>query len=183
MGKSMKGRVLTFIVVLIFTSILICGCLSDGEKVITTPANEMILTEADFDNNWTSWWTSMELETQYEPPIIDHSFVELRHYTSYPIDERDQDLKVWVIISVFNSTADADEVMNNRSEFFAQGYDLIDIDIGDEGFQYQHNDVTYSFFRVKNVLVTICFFPGFDGEKPDESRIVGLLELQESKIQ
>jgi len=58
---------LAFIIILIFISISVCGCLDNGEVAITIPADEMILTESDFDNNWTSWWTSTEVEDEIEP--------------------------------------------------------------------------------------------------------------------
>ena len=183
MGDFVMRGCLAFIIILIFISISVCGCLDNGEVAITTPADEMILTESDFDNNWTSWWTSTEVEDEIEPPIIDHSFVRLRHYTSYPIEEWDRDLEMWIIINVFNSTVEADNFMKNLSEFFTQSFDLTDIDIGDDNFQYQDGNDTFTFFRVKNAVVAMFFFHGPDGEKPDESRIIELIHLQESRIE
>jgi hypothetical protein len=179
MGEFMKGKAIAFFIAFLVISILVCGCLGNGEEeIITTPADEMILTEADFENNWTSWWTCMKLEGSSH----NNSGASLEHYTSYPIDPRNLDLRVWIQINVINSTAYADAKLENWSELISQNYDLIDLDIGDDGFQYEHDNDTYAFFRVKNVVATMYFFPGFDGEKPDKSRIVELLELQESNI-
>ena len=185
MGKAFA---IIFVILLVVMSL---GVLFT-EEPIETPANEIILSESDFEGNWTSWWVVLELEG---PPDVDpanFSQVRVEHYNNYPIRPQDRDLQATISVSVNASISDAVNFLDLYEGILYEG--ILDLgggysipvnvtayDIGDEGFLLETDDWFFFVFRVKNVIVWIHFYEQADLD-PSSILVQELIDLQVSKI-
>jgi hypothetical protein len=152
------------------------------EEPIETPANEIILSESDFEGNWTSWWVVLELEG---PPDVDpgnYSQVMVEHYNNYPIRPQDHwDLQAIISVAVNSSIPDAIDHFDLIEGFLANYVNVTSYDIGDEGLFFEIDHHLSFVFRVKNVIVTIQFMGPADLD-PSSILVQELIDLQVSKI-
>lgn len=171
-------RVILFFIIFILVAISISGCLGE-ETIITTPAIEMILHEDDFDNNLTSWWV-IEIENASIPPL-DAAYAGLTHYSHYPIDEEYRDLECGIMLFVYGSIENATEIFHE----VANSPNSTSCSIGEEGLYIipgPEEDVVLYVFRISNVIVWMNLQLIGEDTDPMDERILGLVELQESKI-
>ncbi len=178
MRRISVGLLISFLVVA-----SLAGCL--GQQVIDEPADQLIPTEDDFENNWTSWWTVESMPIENISWIKDRAGVNLTHYPGYPIEQYERDLRAQIVLSVFNSTENATEGFDSAREAHSNYGETIECEIGDEGFYYitgDHNDSGIVGFRENNVIVALVFFGDGDSFDISDPLVSQLLELQESKL-
>lgn len=152
------------------------------EEPIETPANEIILSESDFENNWTSWWIVRVLEGPSDAEPSNYSQVMVEHYNNYPIRPQDHwDLQAIISVGVNSSISDAINHFDLTEEFLATYVNVTSYEVGDEGLFFEI-DHQFSFvFRVRNVIISIIFMGPADLD-PSSMMVQELVELQESKI-
>jgi len=181
MGKILR-RILSVLMASLLVAVIFSGCLG-GENIITAPAGELIVDEDDFDNNWTSWWVILPVESN---PFTggDSACTWVKHYTEYPIREDSLDLVVfidlWIYDTVENATLWFESQINQTSSANWTEYD-----IGDQGFYLRGTaeDRVLFNFRVSNACIFMQFWiPGMEELDPFDQRIVNLLALQGSKL-
>lgn len=187
-------RFSAIIVIGLFLTVITSGCL-ESEGLITAQAEDVILTEDDFPENWTAYdngevviaLCNNSREFQYFPPGEHNEYFSLIRIriAVYEDDRILENGTVW------------DPVQQSKwiYEFTKDDqWEKFPIDLGEEGFYHIHNSTVYNGsvpethyttafygFRMENVWVYLIFYI-YSSDIPYWGWFEDMARLQESRI-
>lgn len=150
------------------------GCL-ESQGLIEKPASDMILTEQDLGGNWSTYPGDPNYADDYSATVY-------LYYPSPILLERER--SVHSVLRVFNSTQEAKDHFQWKKETAEDFVELIDKELGDEGFEYilQDNHTALLNVRIDNVFLEMTFEDKAEEVSTDSQWISDIIELQVSKI-
>lgn len=178
-------KVYASIVMVVLLCTVICGCIGDGDNLITGQATDLILNESDISGSW-----DFELQDEIAGNINTTNWALV--YIKPPELSEDVSFFCFFAVLVYNNTSQAEsmydfawgDVAKNGSlpnDVASYTYPAV----GDEAFMIEWNSSdqdVYICFRLKNALAIGGYT--VDSEYPVTADwLLDQMEIQESKLE